>query len=93
MIYNLWVDDEREPPEDWGWAKTNVQAIEMLAEHRVTHLALDYILGRGQTTDDIMYWLRDHPEHWPLESITCHSSSSQAQRLIEKMVKDFAPGG
>jgi hypothetical protein len=88
---NLWVDDEREAPKGWWWAATNAEAISWLETHRVEHLSLDYSL-KHETTDDIMYWLQEHPEHWPTGSIVCHSSSSSAQHLIEHMVRDFAPG-
>jgi hypothetical protein len=90
MTNNLWVDDEREPPEHWIWAKTNADAIEWLTKVRVQHLSLDYSL-RGETTDDIMYWLKEHPERWPTGSIAGHSSSRDGVRLIEQMAKDFAP--
>ncbi len=91
----LWVDDEREAPLDWMWAKTIDGAIALLERSRVEHLSLDYSLIKtdGRTTDEIMYWLQDHPDRWPSESIVCHSDSSSAQDLIERMIKDFAPEG
>lgn len=89
---NLWVDDERTPPEGWLWVETVKDAIGILEMRRIEHLSLDYTLHRGETTDAIMYWLREHPERWPTGSITCHSGSGSAQHLIETMVKDFAPG-
>lgn len=87
----LWVDDEREAPLDWMWAKTNAGAIDLLRRMPIVHLSLDFSLV-GETTDEIMHWLHDHPAHWPTGSITCHSSSRDAVRLIERLVADFAPG-
>lgn len=87
---NLWIDDERPAPEGWEWVSTNARAAFMLSTHRVVHMSLDYNL-HNETTDDIMYWLRERPERWPTGSIVCHSDSTDAQARIEKMVKDFAP--
>lgn len=92
-MIDLWVDDERSAPEDWLLVDTNAAAIDVLRELPVRHLSLDYSLGDGETTDAIMYWLRDNPHCWPSGNIVCHSSSSSAQRLIEFMVTDFAPAG
>jgi hypothetical protein len=88
---NVWVDDEREAPEGWVWDKTVESAIFTLQSYRVHHLALDYVMGRGKNTGAIMEWLRDHPDRWPTGEITCHSDSFDAQKLIEEMVKDYAP--
>jgi hypothetical protein len=88
---DLWVDDERSAPKGWCWVQTNTAAIDILRTHRVAHVSLDYVLKRGETTDEIMYWLRGHPERWPTGSIVCHSGSADAQALIEKMAKDFSP--
>lgn len=87
---NLFVDDEREAPLNWMWAKTNAGAIAMLQATRIAHLSLDYSL-KGETTDVIMEWLRIHPERWPTGSVTAHSSSSSACHLLERMIRDYAP--
>lgn len=55
------------------------------------NLALDYVLGRAQTTDQIMYWLKDNPDRWPTGDITCHSSSGSARTLIDQLVDEFTP--
>lgn len=88
---NIWVDDERTPPEGWMWCKTSKDAIGLFELRPVEHLSLDYVLGNGDYGHKVMEWLRDHPDHWPTGSIVCHSSSNDAVRLIEQMVKDFAP--
>lgn len=90
----LWVDDERTPPdESWVWAQTCAGAIEVMltAEEPLEVLSLDYVLGRGDTTDTIMYWLKSRPaDRWPV-TILAHSSSASARELIEEMVREFRP--
>lgn len=90
-MVNVWVDDERTPPEGWMWVETVKDAIGLLELRRIENLSLDYTLHKGETTDAIMDWLREHPERWPTGSIVCHSSSAAAVELIERMIKDFAP--
>lgn len=94
-MIDLWVDDERKPPTGMVWVETSAAAIELLRDpdHTVRNMSLDYVLKRGDYTHKIMEWLRDHPEHWPTGTIECHSSSNDAVRLIEQMIKDFAPAG
>lgn len=94
----LWVDDERTPPdgpdwEEWVWVQTSAAAIAVLTntEEPPEVMSLDYALGRGDTTDTIMYWLKGQPsERWPV-TILAHSSSWDARELIEEMVKEFRP--
>lgn len=96
----IWVDDERQPPgfdssewEEWVWVQTSAEAIAVLsaAEERPLVMSLDYVLGGGDTTDTVMYWLKGQPvEKWPVE-ILAHSSSAVACRLIEEMVAEFRP--
>lgn len=90
----LWVDDERTPPdESWVWMQTSAAAIEVLttAVEPPEVVSLDYVLGRGDTTDTIMYWLKGQPaDRWPV-TILAHSSSASARELIEEMVREFRP--
>ncbi len=42
----LWHDDVRTPPNDqWVWARTNQEAIEILSEYNVVEISLDHDLG------------------------------------------------
>ena len=38
----LWLDDVREAPAGWVWAKTNEEAQRVLLEQQVTHCSLDH---------------------------------------------------
>lgn len=86
----LWVDDERPAPEGWVLAKTSAEAIEILGANEVTEMSLDYSLGRGDTGDNVLYWLRDYNGRWP-GHISAHSSSYDGRLLIEEMVRAFRP--
>ena len=86
----LWVDDERPAPKGWCWVETSAAAIELLATHSVVEMSLDYSLKRGDTGDNVLYWLKDHPDRWPAD-IKAHSSSSTACELIEQMVSEWRP--
>ncbi|QDH91860.1 hypothetical protein SEA_PHRAPPUCCINO_185 [Mycobacterium phage Phrappuccino] len=93
----LWVDDERTPPEgdDWVWVLTVSDAIDVLTNTEVAPevMSLDYVLKRGETADDILYWLKDQPaDRWPTE-ILAHSSSAAARELIMQLVEDFRRAG
>ncbi len=41
----VWLDDNREAPEGWTWAKTAHDAIALLAGGNVSHISLDNDLG------------------------------------------------
>ena len=62
----------------------------MLANVAVEVMSLDYSLGGGNTTDEILYWLKDHPDRWP-DEVLAHSGSYDGRRLIEELVREFRP--
>lgn len=42
----MWLDDRRSPPDDtWTWAKTAIEAIDLLRTGRVEEASLDHDLG------------------------------------------------
>lgn len=44
-MVKLWHDDVRPAPEGWVWARTNGEAMELLASGEVTHVSLDHDMG------------------------------------------------
>lgn len=44
-MVKLWHDDVRPAPEGWVWARTNAEAMEILACGSVTHVSLDHDMG------------------------------------------------
>lgn len=47
----LWVDDEREGPPGWAWARTYSEAAKIILGGSVTHLSLDHDLGDTELGD------------------------------------------
>lgn len=44
----IWVDDVREAPRGWHWAKTYTEAVEMIETLNWTEISLDHDLGDTQ---------------------------------------------
>ena len=94
---NLWLDDVRKPErvgpiwaEDWTWAKTAEEAIELLKTGRVKTASLDHDLGEGLTGYDVMLWLEEHLGELPeLPLIVVHSMNpvgkERMQRLYDRL--------
>lgn len=45
LTNNLWVDDVRQSPEGWLWARNAYEAIDLLESHNVEFASLDHDLG------------------------------------------------
>lgn len=86
----VWVDDERPAPEGWVWSKTVANTIDTLMLGDVDELSLDYCLSGGETGQDVLEWLRDHPDRWP-GVIHAHSGSSAGRELLELLISDWSP--
>lgn len=89
----IWVDDDRQAPYGWAWAKTSLEAIQMLEEHDpgvVSHMSLDYSLGRADNGANVLEWLRNNPTRWPA-TVEAHSGSVAGRALLEQMITDWKP--
>jgi hypothetical protein len=102
----LWHDDVRHPPnEEWIWAKTNADAIFMLAHFNVVECSLDHDLGAKPTGDDetdafvvgsgeetgmdLVQWLVEHDDRMP-ERVRIHSMNAPAAQRMRAAL--FAAG-
>jgi len=55
---NLWIDDERHPPEGWIWVKTALDAIKALRVCQFDIISFDHDLGDdGGTGYDVLLYL------------------------------------
>lgn len=91
----LWVDDLREPPESWTWAKTSAEAINLLVQagergHVVEEISLDHDLGGDDTTRPVMRWMCDPDNHWP-DKVHCHTANPVGREYLEGMIRRYKP--
>ena len=89
----IWVDDDRQPSHGWAWAKTSLEAIQMLQTHDpgvVGELSLDYSLGGGDNGGLVLQWLHNNPTRWPA-TVDVHTSSVSARALLFQMISDWKP--
>lgn len=55
---NLWIDDERIPPEGWIWVKTSFEAIKALRVGKFETISFDHDLGDdGGTGYEVLLYL------------------------------------
>lgn len=87
----LWVDDLREPPEGWYWAKTSEHAIEMLilGRNHVEEMSLDHDLGEDDTTRRVVLWMCENSQ-WP-ETVGVHTANPVGREWLEGMIARYKP--
>jgi hypothetical protein len=56
-MVNLWIDDERNPPDGWVWAKTALAAIKALRTCQFDTISFDHDLGDGGTGYEVLLYL------------------------------------
>lgn len=84
---NLWLDDERNPPEGWIWVKTELEAIAALRRDEYEVISLDHDLGEGGTGYSVLLYLeaevyRNHSFKCP--EIRVHSANPVGrQRMLQ----------
>lgn len=89
----LWVDDERQAPKGWMWAKTCQQAIDILESFDdIDEVALDHDLGElpggvEHNTRPIVFWFIENGI-WP-DKITVHSSNPPGKEWLEQMIERY----
>lgn len=88
MGIKLWVDDIREAPTGWVWAKNYDEAISFLRVCNVIQVSLDHDLGKGKTGYDIVCWLEAHVFDGTITNpkIKCHSANPVGRERIEQVI-------
>lgn len=96
MTYRLYLDDERPCPDGWVLAKDFWEFKRILKEQGIpTEVSFDYVLlsprGRRYSGLDCAEYLlhRCISTDTPVPPYTVHSAHEDAQRLIDKLFKDF----
>lgn len=90
----LWLDDIREAPEGFVWAKSYNEAIALLKTGDVTYASLDHdlefeqysgYLGAGKTGYDVVCWMEEN-NVWPSDGTHCHSMNPVGRARIEQVI-------
>jgi len=83
----LWVDDLREPPEGWRWAKSSRAAILRLEFDSFTEISLDHDLGGDDTPRPVVLWMieNDYQPH----RIHVHTANPVGREWLEGMIRRY----
>lgn len=88
QLPNLWVDDLREPPEGWHWAKTSADAIQMLKDNKYCLASFDHDLGGDDTTRPAILWLCENNSQWPMRCFV-HTQNPVGKIWLEGMISYY----
>ena len=94
---NLWIDDLRDPPEGWEWAKTSEEAIAVLARHLfgdgsevIDEISFDHDLGGDDTTRKVVLWMCEM-DYFP-GAHYIHSANPVGREWLEGMLDKYGNG-
>lgn len=87
----LWVDDIREAPKGWVWAKDALEATDYLLTNEVTHISLDHDLGDDDlgTGYDVLNWLEleVHDGKIKCPKISLHTANPVGRMRMEQVIR------
>ena len=91
---NIWIDDEREAPENWLWLQNSEEALTLLDQLKfrevpVEVISFDHDLGGEDTTRRIATWMIEH-DFWP-EEICIHSANFVGREWLQGTFNRYAP--
>ena len=86
----LWVDDLRNPPGGWAWAKTSQEAIDYLNQSIVTEMSLDHDLGGDDTSRRVVLAMCEGTVEWP-DDVRVHSANPVGVEWLEGMIDRYKP--
>lgn len=82
----LWHDDMRTPPDDtWTVARTNAEAINLLARGDVSEASLDYQLAWGEDGLELAKAMAEAALVPP--KVTCHSLSPMGAEQMAEVLR------
>ena len=87
---NLWVDDLRQPPEGWDWARSSSEALAMLKANIYQVMSLDHDLGGDDTTRTVVLHLAEFG-NWP-DEVRVHTANPPGRYWLEGMINRYGPG-
>lgn len=86
----------------WTWAKTAQEAIDWLKTGHVEMASFDHDLTPEQTLGgiygeiredgcmsgyDVLCWLEQNPQYWPLMGIKVHSQNAAGRKRMEQVIE------
>ena len=93
----IWLDDIREAPDGWYWAKNVKDCIWQIQVNfcDIDEISLDNDLGENQLEGrKVVLWLAEQyasgKNFWP-EKIHVHSSNTVAVEYMEAMINRYKP--
>lgn len=102
-MVNLWVDNERLPPDGWEWAKTVPEAIRVMTSTPVSALSLDYDLECPKCNDHpscecgchdkgirLVWWMAAN-NSWPMTKPIVHSANPTGALKMREVIDRFFP--
>jgi len=96
----LWLDDIREPPIGWTWAKTAEEAKWYLKSGQVEEASLDHDLDWQATVGldkleetgyDLVKWMCE-TGNWPKKKPEVHSMNPVGRENMIKTIDRYFPG-
>lgn len=97
---NLWLDDIRDPSQfgciGFTWVKTAQEAIALLETGTVESASFDHDLSieatmgnwRNEITGyDVILWLEEHPEFWPVGGVRVHSANPIGKQRMNVVIE------
>jgi len=89
---NVFLDDQRKPPEGWLLVKTVPDTINLLKTNRVKKISLDHDLGNDTTGTgyDVLLWIEKQVysnNNFKIPIMAVHSSNSSARIKMELAIK------
>jgi hypothetical protein len=80
----LWLDDEREAPPGWEWARTYDEAVELCISFKFDTVSLDHDLGEEKTGYDFLCFLEDrHHDDSMMPIILIHTANPVGRQRMQ----------
>jgi hypothetical protein len=88
----LWIDDIRTPPEGWTWAKTSVEALEIVKDSGkiVDVVSFDHDLGGDDTTRPVALYMAEF-NLFPAV-VHVHSANRVGVEWLKSLIDRYGPG-
>lgn len=86
----LWVDDRREAPPGWVWAKTAPEAINHIATGEVEEISLDHDLGEEMNGHTVATYIEGAAHSGEVKKMKwrAHTDNPVGRQRIEQAMRN-----